>query len=585
MNAFMLIKIDIITELLTNFSLDKDELLKMVQLYLSLLRYTLPENCKSIENKCAYCDTNEYFYCIIHNKYYHDIPPNPTDIIINRKFIKNDWLKTKRILIEEDEYQNIVCTTNKFDHKKCGLKLSIIYLVLLNNGCYRLVINTKLFSEFKLKLFKFCHENFKSNFSKLILKFFHQVICRIPTLDKIKVTKTLGFGLVENETAVVNFNNILTANYLLKTEADSVKSVVSSLTGETPKLWQVTQEKYNGLLEFHMIENSKEIIGYEKHVTWLIGLQTVFCHQLPSMGKEYVSRLVFDPRHLTLVLIKNKTKIIGGITFRVFKLCGFSEIIFCAVSSSEQVKGYGTRLMNYLKDFHIRHGILNFLTYADDTAEGYWRKQGFTDDIQMPLEKYYHHIKHYSGATLMECKLNPRIIYNGLNYVLRLQKNVILKFVEDKINSSKLFRYSGEKRVIPYYFVQDRTNKLDLSSVDFEDHSEELKPKLQILLTQLKSHSSAWPFLKPVDAVEAPDYYDVIKYPIDLQTISERLERNYYVNLRLFQIEISRLFFNCRTYNDSQTEYYLCANILERFYFNKYKLLFPSTLKSNAANQ
>ena len=31
---------------------------------------------------------------------------------------------------------------------------------------------------------------------------------------------------------------------------------------------------------------------------------------------------------------------------------------------------------------------------------------------------------------------------------------------------------------------------------------------------QLKGHASAWPFLKPVDRAEVPDYYDHIKFPM-----------------------------------------------------------------------
>ena len=31
---------------------------------------------------------------------------------------------------------------------------------------------------------------------------------------------------------------------------------------------------------------------------------------------------------------------------------------------------------------------------------------------------------------------------------------------------------------------------------------------------QLKAHGSAWPFVKPVDRAEVPDYYDHIKYPM-----------------------------------------------------------------------
>ena len=39
------------------------------------------------------------------------------------------------------------------------------------------------------------------------------------------------------------------------------------------------------------------------------------------------------------------------------------------------VQGYGTHLMNYLKDYCIRHGILNLLTFADSFAIGYFKKQ------------------------------------------------------------------------------------------------------------------------------------------------------------------------------------------------------------------
>lgn len=39
------------------------------------------------------------------------------------------------------------------------------------------------------------------------------------------------------------------------------------------------------------------------------------------------------------------------------------------------IQGYGTHLMNHLKEYHIKHGILYFLTYADEYAIGYFKKQ------------------------------------------------------------------------------------------------------------------------------------------------------------------------------------------------------------------
>ena len=38
---------------------------------------------------------------------------------------------------------------------------------------------------------------------------------------------------------------------------------------------------------------------------WLIAIQNIFSHQLPRMPKEYITRLVFDPKHKTLALIKD----------------------------------------------------------------------------------------------------------------------------------------------------------------------------------------------------------------------------------------------------------------------------------------
>ena len=74
-------------------------------------------------------------------------------------------------------------------------------------------------------------------------------------------------------------------------------------------------------------------------------------------------------KHKTLALIKDKIPI-GGICFRPFPSQGFTEIVFCAVSSNEQVKGYGTHLMNHLKEYHIKQNIFHFLTFADEFAIG-----------------------------------------------------------------------------------------------------------------------------------------------------------------------------------------------------------------------
>lgn len=39
----------------------------------------------------------------------------------------------------------------------------------------------------------------------------------------------------------------------------------------------------------------------------------------------------------------------SGITYRPFRGREFAEIVFCAISSDQQVKGYGAHLMSHLK--------------------------------------------------------------------------------------------------------------------------------------------------------------------------------------------------------------------------------------------
>lgn len=96
---------------------------------------------------------------------------------------------------------------------------------------------------------------------------------------------------------------------------------------------------------------------------------------------------LFFRKHKTLALIK-KGRPIGGICFRTFESQGFTEVVFCALTSNEQVKGYGTHLMNHLKDYSTSNGIKNFLTYADEFAIGYFKKQGFSKDIKLPRPVY-----------------------------------------------------------------------------------------------------------------------------------------------------------------------------------------------------
>ncbi|CAM4635207.1 histone acetyltransferase KAT2A isoform X1 [Lepidochelys kempii] len=338
-------------------------------------------------------------------------------------------------------------------------------------------------------------------------------------------------------------------------------------------------EERRGIIEFHVIGNALSQKSNKRILMWLVGLQNVFSHQLPRMPKEYITRLVFDPKHKTLALIKDG-RVIGGICFRMFPTQGFTEIVFCAVTSNEQVKGYGTHLMNHLKEYHIKHNTLYFLTYADEYAIGYFKKQGFSKDIKVPKGRYLGYIKDYEGATLMECELNPRIPYTELSHIIKKQKEIIKKLIERKQAQIRkvypgLTCFKEGVRQIPVESIPGirDTGWRPLGKEKGKElkDPDQLYNTLKNLLAQIKTHPSAWPFMEPVKKSEAPDYYEIIRFPIDLKTMTERLKNRYYVTKKLFVADLQRIITNCREYNPPDSDYCKCANALEKFFYFKLK--------------
>ena len=129
-----------------------------------------------------------------------------------------------------------------------------------------------------------------------------------------------------------------------------------------------------------------------------------------------------------MAIVRNGKKVIGAITYRPFDDRHFGEIVFCAIHSDNQVKGYGSLLMNHLKSHIVREGhIRHFLTYADNYAIGYFKKQGFTADITLDKSIWVGYIKDYDGGTLMQCTLVPNIDYLHVRETVQRQREVCMR--------------------------------------------------------------------------------------------------------------------------------------------------------------
>lgn len=76
------------------------------------------------------------------------------------------------------------------------------------------------------------------------------------------------------------------------------------------------------------------------------------------------------------------------------------------------------------------------------------------------------------------------------------------------------------------------------------------------LLTDLAKHEDVWPFDRPVNKVDVPDYYKVIQQPMDLAKVKSKLNLGEYSSNYDFMNDIQLIFRNCDLYNNSGSPIY-----------------------------
>ncbi|MCJ1372671.1 histone acetyltransferase [Loxospora ochrophaea] len=335
-------------------------------------------------------------------------------------------------------------------------------------------------------------------------------------------------------------------------------------------------EERNGDIEFRVVNNDGK---HESHIV-LTGLKCIFQKQLPKMPKDYIARLVYDRTHLSLAIVKQPLEVVGGITYRPFAHRQFAEIVFCAISSDQQVKGYGAHMMSHLKDYvKATSPIQHFLTYADNYAIGYFKKQGFTKEITLDKPRWMGYIKDYEGGTIMQCTMVPRIRYLEAGRMLLKQKETVHAKVRAFSKSHivhpppKEWQKSGPCKLNPMDILPIRQSgwSPDMDELARQPRHGPNYNQLLHLLNDMQNHGSSWPFTQPVNRDEVADYYEVIKEPMDLSTMEEKHEKDLYPTPEDFIRDAKLIFDNCRKYNNETTPYAKSANKLEKFMFAKIK--------------
>ncbi|KAI3823975.1 hypothetical protein L1987_05421 [Smallanthus sonchifolius] len=103
--------------------------------------------------------------------------------------------------------------------------------------------------------------------------------------------------------------------------------------------------------------------------------------------------------------------------------------------------------------------------------------------------------------------------------------------------------------------------------------SQILKKQCESLLKKLMTHQHGWVFNKPVDvvALKITDYFNVIKNPMDLGTIKEKLGSGKYSSPLEFLADVRLTFSNAMTYNPPGNDVHIMADVLSKFFELRWK--------------
>ncbi|KAM0687719.1 histone acetyltransferase [Conglomerata obtusa] len=208
------------------------------------------------------------------------------------------------------------------------------------------------------------------------------------------------------------------------------------------------------------------------------------------------------------------------------------------------------------------------MTYADNYAIGYFKKNGFSTDIT--FKNWIGCIKDYDGGTMMQCKIIWEINYILKDEFLDRMRNKLINKISKKSEFNVIREGIRDRKFAsPYDIPGVKEAKLTNEMLSKKSRDERLTDILKFFLNDLQAHSSAWPFLVPVKKSEVPDYYIIIQKPMDLNTMENKLNNGEYKNIELFSNDFSQIIKNCFLYNAPTTQYYKCAQKLEEYFLEK----------------
>ena len=105
------------------------------------------------------------------------------------------------------------------------------------------------------------------------------------------------------------------------------------------------------------------------------------------------------------------------------------------------------------------------------------------------------------------------------------------------------------------------------------DWKEECKDLLEIL----NQSNDSDPFREPIDILYVPDYLQVIDYPMDLQTVGEKLVANNYATPSEFAEDVRLIFENSKKFNpNTESRIYAMTDRLSFLFEEQFRTILSS---------
>ena len=160
--------------------------------------------------------------------------------------------------------------------------------------------------------------------------------------------------------------------------------------------------------------------------------------------------------------------------------------------------------------------------------------------------KKYHSREEFLGD--MNQMVENSIAFNGETSILTINSKTIM-----------------DRVVMRFTEAEDRLMKLEKMINPLLDDNDQnaLSYILESILNdKIKTRQESWPFMKPVNKKQVKDYYDKIKQPMDLETMSNKVKLHKYHSRQDFVDDMKLIYTNSLAFNGENSDFTVKAKML-----------------------